>query len=200
MISAHIDAAAAPAEWADAESHLATCAVCRTWQATAEAVNRALRVRPVEAVPDLASAVLARSHPTWRGWGSWVRWALGAVATIELVLATSGFLAGRGAATVHDARHIGSFGSAIAIGLLYVAIRPERAFGLLPIVVALSVTMSVSAVIDVTHGRTTGFAEAHHALEVSGLLLVWVLAGRPLPRRRGPLVRRRGLKPFSTFG
>jgi predicted anti-sigma-YlaC factor YlaD len=117
-----------------------------------------------------------------------VRIALAIVAASELVLAAPGLILGDGAAAVHDARHLGSFGVAVSIGLLYVAWRPARAFGILPIVTALALTMLVSATIDVVHGRVTSFGEAHHILEFSGLVLVWMLAGRPAPRRLKPIV------------
>ena len=63
---------------------------------------------------------------------------------------------------------------------------------ILPIVVALALTMLVSAVVDVTNGRTTSISEAHHVLEVAGLVLVWMLAGRPVPRRFRPLIHHPG--------
>jgi predicted anti-sigma-YlaC factor YlaD len=147
-----------------------------------------VRIRVAEPVPDLATAVMARVHPPRAGRGQWVRFALAAVAATELALAAPGVILGDGASSIHDARHLGSFGVAVAIGLLYVAWRPARAFGILPIVTALAVTMMVSAAIDVVHGRVSTFGEAHHVLEFSGLVLVWMLAGRPAPRRLKPLV------------
>jgi predicted anti-sigma-YlaC factor YlaD len=117
-----------------------------------------------------------------------VRVALATVAASELLLSVPGLILGEGASSIHDARHIGSFGVAVSIGLLYVAWRPARAFGILPIVTALAVTMLVSAAIDVMHGRVSSFGEAHHILEFSGLVLVWMLAGRPAPRRLKPFV------------
>lgn len=191
-LSAHLDHEASDAEAAEALAHLQTCADCSVWWGSTTSINRLLRIRPAERVPDLVGAVLARAHPVAPGRWGWVRWALAAAAMIELALAMPGLIAGHGAATIHDARHIGSFGTAIAIGLLYVAWRPARAFGILPIVVALAMTMSVAAVVDVTQGRTTGLAEAHHLLEVVGLMLVWTLAGRPVPR---PIRRLRASTP-----
>jgi len=99
-----------------------------------------------------------------------------------------GLLLGDGASSIHDARHLGSFGIAVSIGLLYVAWRPARTFGILPIVTALAVTMLVNATFDIVNGRVSTFGEAHHVLEFSGLVLVWMLAGRPAPRRLKPLM------------
>jgi predicted anti-sigma-YlaC factor YlaD len=188
VLSAQLDQEASPSEAAAANAHLGRCYACRDWWADIGRLNRVLRVRVAEPVPDIATPVLARVHPPRTGRGQWVRIALAIVAASELVLAAPGLVLGDGAAAVHDARHLGSFGVAVSIGLLYVAWRPARAFGILPIVTALALTMLVSATIDVIHGRVTSIGEAHHVLEFTGLVLVWMLAGRPAPRRLKPLV------------
>ena len=188
VLSAQLDQETTPNEAAGANAHLGRCAACRDWWADIGPVNRLLRIRVAEPVPDLATAVMARVHPPRAGRGQWVRFALAAVAATELALAAPGVILGDGASSIHDARHLGSFGVAVSIGLLYVAWRPARAFGILPIVTALAVTMLVSAAIDVVHGRVSTFGEAHHVLEFSGLVLVWMLAGRPAPRPLKPLV------------
>jgi predicted anti-sigma-YlaC factor YlaD len=188
VLSAQLDQETSPTEAAAANAHLGRCEGCRNWWADIGQVNRVLRVRVAEPVPDIAAAVLARVHPPRAGRGQWVRIALAVVAATELMLAVPGLLLGEGAASIHDARHLGSFGVAVSIGLLYVAWRPARAFGILPIVTALALTMIVSAMIDVVRGRVSSFGEAHHVLEFSGLVLVWMLAGRPAPRPLKPLV------------
>ena len=188
VLSAQLDQEASPIEAGAANAHLGRCPACRDWWADIGRLNRVLRVRVAEPVPDIATPVLARVHPPRTGRGQWVRIALAIVAASELVLAAPGLVLGDGAVAVHDARHLGSLGVAVSIGLLYVAWRPARAFGILPIVTALALTMLVSATIDVVHGRVTSFGEAHHVLEFSGLVLVWMLAGRPAPRRLKPIV------------
>jgi predicted anti-sigma-YlaC factor YlaD len=188
MLSAQLDQETSPAQAAAANAHLGRCEACRDWWADIGQVSRVLRVRVAEPLPDIATAVLARVHPPRAGRGQWVRIVLAVVAATELMLAVPGLLLGEGAASIHDARHLGSFGVAVSIGLLYVAWRPARAFGILPIVTALALTMIVSATIDVVDGRVSSFGEAHHVLEFSGLVLVWMLAGRPAPRPLKPLV------------
>jgi hypothetical protein len=48
--------------------------------------------------------------------------------------------------------------------------------------------MVVTAVLDLADGRAAPFGEAHHVLDISGLLLLWLLAGAPRPHgRRGRL-------------
>lgn len=192
LLSAQLDQESTSEEEARANTHLGRCAKCQAWWSAIGQVNRVLRVRLAETIPDLASGVVARARPPTVGRRQLVRLSLVAVAATELVLAAPGLSLGDGAASVHDARHLGSFGVAMSIGLLYVAWRPARAFGILPIVVALAVTMFMSAVVDVGHGRTTSMSEAHHVLEVAGLVLVWMLAGRPVPRRFRPLIHQPG--------
>lgn len=188
LLSAQLDQETTEVEAQRANVHLGECRTCQQWWSEVGAVNRLLWVRVAEQVPDLATAVLARAHPPRAGRGQWVRYTLAAVAATEIILAIPRLLLGIGAASIHDARHAGSFGIAVAIGLLYVAWRPSRAFGILPIVTALAVTMGVTAVIDVVSGRVSTLGEAHHLLELSGLILVWMLAGRPAPRWLKPLV------------
>ena len=186
LLSAQLDQESTREEETTANAHLGRCAQCQAWWSEIGQMNRVLRVRLAETIPDLATGVLARAHPPTVGRRQWVRLSLAAVAATELVLAAPDLLLGQ-AASVHDARHLGSFGVAMSIGLLYVAWRPARAFGILPIVVALAVTMGVSAVVDVGHGRTTSISESHHVLEIAGLVLVWMLASQPAPRRFRPL-------------
>ena len=184
LLSATLDQEASLEEGRLANTHLGTCAACRSWWAEIGTVNRHLRVRPAETAPDLSTKVLARVSPPRPGRGDWIRYALGVVAATELALALPGVMLGQGAASIHDGRHIGTFGAAVAIGLLYVAWRPGRALGILPMVAALAVMMAATATIDLAAGRVRVLGEAHHLLEATGLALVWMLAGRPLPRRR----------------
>ncbi|HWL44227.1 MAG TPA: hypothetical protein VNQ73_14900 [Ilumatobacter sp.] len=201
LLSATLDQEATVDEARVANEHLGGCAACQGWWAEIGSVTRYLRVRPAEPVPDLSAKVLARVAPPRPGRGDWVRYALAVIAASELVLALPGVLLGQGATSIHDGRHIGSFGAAVAIGLLYVAWRPGRALGILPIVTALAVTMAVTAAIDVGAGRVTALGESHHVLEATGLVLVWLLAGRPVPRRprRQLPGARRSLRPVGRL-
>jgi predicted anti-sigma-YlaC factor YlaD len=74
--------------------------------------------------------------------------------------------------------------AALAVGLVYAAWRPVRAFGLLPITGALAACMVVTAALDLAGGRAGALGEAHHVLDLAGLVLLWVLAGAPRWRPR----------------
>ena len=187
-LSAYLDQEATPEEISLSTEHLGGCPDCRAWWEAVGKATRVLRVRVAQPSPDIATPVLVRGHPPRVGRGQWIRISLAAVALLELVHALPGLVLGHGAESIHDARHLGSFGIAVSIGLLYVAWRPVRAYGILPIAAALAITMGVSALIDIVQGRATSLGEAHHLLDISGLILVWMLAGRPAPKRLKSLV------------
>lgn len=184
LLSAQLDGETSDHESGRANDHLGRCVDCRRWWSDVGIVTRHLRVRSAETMPDLAAQVLSRVSPPRPGAGEWIRYALAVVAATDLLMSLPGLLIGEGAASVHDARHLGSFGVAMAVGMLYVARRPTQAWGILPIVAALAVTMCVTAGIDLALGRVGTLDEAHHLLGASGLVLVWMLAGHPLPQRR----------------
>jgi predicted anti-sigma-YlaC factor YlaD len=172
------------------EEHLATCAGCQTWAEGLTSLHRAVRVREAEAVPDLTAAIVAAAQPVRRSpfaeQISPARWALFVVALTQLVLAGPALLLGEDAgATVHVARELGSFDVALAVGLLVAAWQPARAWGLLPVIAALAGVMGATAVLDVLRGTATSVGEAHHALDLAGLVLLWLVArdARPGSRR-----------------
>ena len=186
-ISADLDGESTRDERLSVDQHLAGCARCRAWAVDAGRLHRALRLRPAEAMPDLAPAILAKAHPPNAGRWDWIRTALAVVALTELVLSVPALLGVDAGASVHVARHVGSLSAALAVGLLYAAWRPVRAYGLLPIALALAACMMVTSVVDVANGRINALGEAHHVLELVAVALLWALAGWPVPRIGGRL-------------
>lgn len=185
------------------DRHLAGCAACRAYGESSRSVRRAFAVRPADPVPDLTgpilAAALARSTvpgaaqgasrlvpgPPNRSTGShWSRWALLAVALIQLAVAVPSMVLGHDAdASVHAARELGAWDLALAAALLLVVLRPTRAVGLVPFAAVLSLAMVVAAAIDVITGGVAMIAESHHLLELVGLCLLWVTARRPPDHR-----------------
>ncbi len=142
--------------------------------------------------PELADQVIARLAVPQMGPGQWVRYALGVVAA-SLVVLNLPLLIGL-ADGDHQSRHLGTFGVALGIGLLWAAWQPERAVGLVPLAGALAVTTLAAAAIDLGSGRTAAVAEASHVLELVGLGLLWFLSGGPhriLHRRGSPMLSAR---------
>lgn len=179
-VSAAADGEASAGERAALEAHLGGCAACRAFLRRVELVDRSARVRPAEPVPDLVGRVTGGAGAVRPGRGSWMRPALAWVAVVlagqnvpALVLgATAG-------ADSHLARHLGAFGVALAIGFAYVAWRPHRAIGLLPLVAALVATMVASTAFDLLGGDRSPLAETVHLPELAGLALLWMIAGSP---------------------
>ncbi len=180
VLSARMDGETTARVEAELEEHLTGCASCRAVSSQFERVDRWTRVRPAERVPDLRPVVLASSRPARLGRGGWLRPSLAWVAAVVLVQSVVVLVLGElDGADVHHARHIGAFGVALGVGFAYVAWRPHRAVGLLPFTVALTVTMTVSAVFDILDGGRTVVQEAVHVGELVGLVLIWMIAGSP---------------------
>jgi predicted anti-sigma-YlaC factor YlaD len=185
--SAHLDGEATALEVHAAERHIDGCPACAEWCDTTGALARRARVRPADPVPDLAADILARVHPARPGKGDWVRNLLAVVGLVQLVLALPALLLGdESTAPVHTARHLGAMTVALAIGFVYCAWRPERAYGMVPVAAAMAATLLATALLDVMRGDAPALDESSHVLEMAGFGLVWALAGTPgLPRRRG---------------
>ncbi len=174
---------------AETDAHLAQCAACTRWQASAQALTRTIRVRPAEPEPDLVDAVLAAAPP--RHTALVPRLGLAAVAIVQLWLSLAQLLAGAtGGDTGHGtSTHLFNEGIAwnlaLAVGLLVAAVSEHRAAGLLPTLggfVAVLVAFSVNDLLDGT--ATTARVVSHLPL-LPGLVLLYLVARahrrRPTP-------------------
>jgi anti-sigma factor RsiW len=172
-------------------SHVDGCAACAVLVQRIAMVDRRVRLRPAEPVPDLVAAVTTRLRPAVLGRGGWMRPALAWVAVVLAAQNVAPLVFGvADGAETHLARHLGAFGLALAIGFAYVAWRPHRAFGMLPFGGALVVSMVASAGFDLLDGDRTALAETAHLAELVGLMLLWMIAGSPGWRGWQPLARR----------
>ncbi|HYI62390.1 MAG TPA: hypothetical protein VEW93_11375 [Acidimicrobiales bacterium] len=189
-LSARLDHEALPPGVDDTavDVHLDRCGACRAWAAEAAHLHRAVRVRPAQVVADRTEDILARVPVTSRPRPvrEAVRYGLLAIGLTQLVLAVPAiFLAQDAEAPVHVAREMGAFDLALAVGLLSAAWRPRLATGLLPFAGALAGAMAVTAGVDMAQGATLAFTEAHHVLDLAGVLLLWLLPARPGRDLRG---------------
>ena len=197
LLSAAADGETTPAEAALLDAHLEGCASCRRDAERMAQVDRLMRIRPAEPVPDLVGAVVARSRPARLGRGGWIRPALAWVAVVLAAQSVPALVLGNAdGADAHLSRHLGAFGMALALGFAYAAWKPHRAFGLLPFTVALVATMAASAAFDLLDGGRTALAESAHLTEVVGLTLLWMIAGSPAWHGRGG--RRRSAHPTTV--
>jgi len=203
LISAELDGENDPADAAELVVHLDGCPSCRHHRDQLAILHRLARLRPAEAVPDLTDRIVAAANPPRPGHGEWIRYSLLTVGLTQLAFSTPSLFGHGNGLAVHTARHLGSLAAAFAIGLVYVAWRPVRAFGLLPLAGALAGCLTLTAVVDVTQGRAHMLGEAHHVLDVAGLVLLWLLAGAPHPRwpsrpgRVTPTAAERAAKPTA---
>ena len=168
--------------------HLRTCVDC---SAFASVISRFPTASDTGRI-DLSKRVVAVAgridhEGVW--WG--LQAALLLIAVGELVLAIPDLL-GHPSGVVGDidvARRLGAFQAAYAVGLIVVAIRPTKARALIPLTAALAAAMVGAAIADIVQGSAPAISEAQHSLEISGLLLVWLLASRrgwPRHARRSP--------------
>jgi len=181
-ISARLDGEDAGLDDAGLAWHLAHCEACRQFEAEAIALTRAVRVAATEPPPDLGPTIMAainreRVGKNRRFDPQALRVGLVALAVVQMVLALPVLVFGRDAgAPVHIAREIGSFDFALAVGFLFVAWRPARAYGMLPLVAALVGCLAVTTAVDIARGTASLLDESAHLLHLLGLTAVWALS------------------------
>ncbi len=183
ILSARLDGEEVPGEGEGLLRHLAGCPECRAFEADAESLHRSARLMPAESVPDLTMTIMASlTAGTHRDDAVRVlRPMLVAVAVVQIALSVPGLVLGDDSdLPVHTARHLASFAVALAVGFLYAALRPERTLavvsGLLPVTTALVTCLVGTALLDVASGRTAAIGEFHHATEIAGLAILWLMA------------------------
>jgi predicted anti-sigma-YlaC factor YlaD len=180
LISAALDGETVAAERRRLDVHLSRCVDCDALADRLLGLDRRLRVRRVDSVPDLVPVVTSRVRPAQLGRGGWIRPSLVWVAIVLFAQSLPALVLGRTeGADTHLARHLGAFGVALAIGFAYAAWRPHRAFGMVPFAAALVATMSASTGFDVLDGGRSALSELAHLAELVGLVLLWLLAGSP---------------------
>lgn len=183
ILSAELDGEVCGGEVEPARRHLAGCAECREFEAGAASLHRAARLMPAEPVPDLTVAIMtsigaeASHEDSVRA----LRPMLVMVAMVQIALAVPGLLLGEDAnLPVHTARHLASFAIALAVGFLYAALRTSRTreivSGLLPVTAALVSCLVGTALLDILSGRTAAIGEFHHATEIAGLAILWLMS------------------------
>ena len=186
-ISAVADGESTPLERSIVDAHIARCAACAAFAGAVEQLDRRLRVRPAEAVPDLSRPILMAANPKpSRGLP---RYVLLWVALTELVLAVPALLGASRNTSVHTAHELGSWEAALAVGLLVAAWQPRRAAGLLPFALALAGAMVATAAFDIVTGHAPAAGEAPHILDLVGVGALWMLTRSAVPST-GPRVPR----------
>lgn len=176
LISARMDDQLGPGEDAGLAAHLRQCSVCARWEERARGLRRA-GLRAVESHRVHAIGGLPRGfhrHKAVRLMLAWVGVLLVAWNVPEMVSAGT-------QVSVHLARHQGAFGVGLGLVFLIVAWRPDRAYGVVPFAAIFTVSLSVTALIDVVNGVSTLVRESRHMVELAGLGFLWMLGASAGP-------------------
>jgi predicted anti-sigma-YlaC factor YlaD len=184
LISAGLDGELRPTEQAAADAHVATCPNCQAFVADTQLVQRLVRVAPAPTVPDLTSAILAAlpDAPAQPRADPALRLGLVGVAVLLALLALPSLLP-TGHAT-HE-QHLASFDIALAVGFLWVALRPSRALsGFLPIGTVLVASCVTLAALDAAAGRGDNLRLVTHGAAVLGMIATWWLEAHAHRRPR----------------
>ena len=179
------------------DHHLDACAGCRTWSAEVADFHRTLRVGPAAIEADRTEAILAALPRRGAAPGRdervrTLQWVTVILAIVQLAGAIPLLLGHGDEMHGHFARHIGVFTAAMAIGLLVVARRPDRARAILPMLAVLVAGLVWSCLDDLISGRPVPGSAIAHGLDVAALGLVWLLAhtnGAGETRDRQPVLR-----------
>jgi predicted anti-sigma-YlaC factor YlaD len=176
-ISAHLDGEEPGVDPPLLQHHLSTCSACRNWEHDAIGLARAVRVSSAEPIPDLTAQILVAigQEPATARWDiPLLRVLLGLVGLVKLLV--TGHALFFNELDVHVARELSSFELALAVGFLCAAIRPARAFGMVPLVTTVMALLVVVPLIDGTIAYGDIFTESTHQLQVAGFAILWYLA------------------------
>ncbi len=179
------------------DAHLDSCPRCRDWLAGAERVTRAVRLQPVR-VPDLTARILTAARkegalpeparPPRRAALVALRWCLGVLAALQLVLAAPDLLGAVGH-EAHAGREVAAFDVALAVGLLIAACYPEQARVFAPVLGTLVLCFAAISAVDVLQGVVTPERIAVHTVAAAQAGLLYLLS-RAIPSRPATAARR----------
>ena len=154
-------------------------------------MTRQYRLQGAEAyapAPDALKSAAAAVMPRRRLWAlAMARVALAVVGVAQVVITGRLLMSG----DIDSFRDLGAMGVALGVGFLVAAFQPYRAIGIRPIVVTAALLLVGSALVDLTHHRTTLADEAPHLIAIIGWLLVMFLAWRTPDHEASPSTLRR---------
>ena len=184
-LSALIDGEDPGATVDDIAIHLAGCGACATWQQELQARPSvaSMAAAPGEHVLPAVLSALSRERAAVeeererRALAPW-RIGLVVVALVQPLLVLPSLVSAQWLGHAHDAREIASWHLALAVGFVFAAHRPARAWGMLPVVTALVAALMVTAAIDMASGDVALASELAHAVDVAGLACLWALSSR----------------------
>jgi predicted anti-sigma-YlaC factor YlaD len=109
------------------------------------------------------------------GWVRRLRWALGALAVLQLLLALPALLGAAGH-DAHTGREVAALQIALSAGLLMTAMYPEHARVFAPVAITLVVCFGAISALDTIQDAVTPARVALHLLTVAQAIVVWQIA------------------------
>jgi predicted anti-sigma-YlaC factor YlaD len=180
-LSARIDGEAGSLPDSVVDRHLAGCPHCRAWHDDAVRLRRLMLVREAPRVPDLTERILTEvPAPSAQRWG--LRIALTLVALVQSGLGLAELLGmdvghaehgGMAAMAVHLGNESAAWNLAVGFGLLWAAMRPATASGLLPALAGFVAVLGLVSGIDLFDGQVTVPRVLSHGLLVAGVGLLY---------------------------
>lgn len=179
-ISTAIDSGVAVSS--EVEAHVAGCGSCRRWQEGVHQLRRAtLRTVSDSVAGEVDLQVLPQRFRIHR----WVRMALAWTGLLLILWNLIDMFSRGSGSAIHLERHQAAFSVALGIAFVFVAWRPDRAYGMVPFAVTFTMALSIAALIDLFNGSSTMLRESAHLVEILGLALLWVLGLAVGPGRVG---------------
>ena len=182
-VSARLDGEEVGLAVHELDAHLAGCAGCQAWSQAAGALAHATAAVPRDHValdPAVLASLTAPTERTRAGLLATSEWriVLALIALAQLVVAWPGLILHDGHASVHLAHELTAWDIGLAVGFLFAAVRPARAWGMLPLAAVLVACMVATSTVDTLSGHALLGREVVHVLEIAGLAVLWVLARR----------------------
>lgn len=191
-LSARADGEWAPFPLPAVDAHVHSCSGCQQYA-------RALGVPPVSPGATRLSAIPTMSPARLRTIAI-SRWIMALTGLAQIVTALPSIFATTGHHTDHEARHIAAFAVALGVGMMYAALRPHRAAGMVPSFVALVVCLAIFCVLHLASGELPGRSELTHLFAPVAAGTLWLLAhaSRPQGMRKRVRHRRGGQAPHHA--
>jgi predicted anti-sigma-YlaC factor YlaD len=173
-LSARLDGEPLGVDDALLDAHLATCLACRDHAKALETLHRSFRLRTADEVPDLTDSILTAAAADRRRLRVdrlvvtfLLRWVLVGIAALEIGLASPELL-GRW----HTGSELGTWGIAVGIGFLSVAMKPARASALVPMLGWAGVLTLVVTTRHLLDGAASMSTEWPHGLVLAGVVVL----------------------------
>jgi predicted anti-sigma-YlaC factor YlaD len=200
-LSARLDGQDDPGERAEVDAHLGDCDECRWWLEQATALNRMARLSTVGSGPGISDEVLAAAPGNRRRRiADGLRVLLGALGFAQFVLGMAQLSA---FSALHD--HLGQSGPvdsshlwhesaawnvAIGAGFGWIAVRRTRPAGVMPLLTAFVVLLTLVSAGDLWQGQVDQTRLLSHVLVIVGYLVLLALSRPQLDFSDPPTVRR----------